>query len=184
MGLGEPTRGTDDRHRDGDLPVPSGQPQPLDAERAATANNVGADLMISLRCENQLSAAPTGGVLSLRQLPWFGVDHRPQPRRLHPARSGGPHRFTRLPHARPDVGSATSDPDANGPGRHRLHHQPARPRDAGLHSRPAMPSPRNPCRRQAAVPAGQNDRPTGTFTFAELLAHELSVERTSQLGGS
>ncbi len=23
---------------------------------------------------------------------------------------------------------------------------------------------------------GKNDRPTGTFTFAELLAHELSVE--------
>jgi hypothetical protein len=31
---------------------------------------------------------------------------------------------------------------------------------------------------------GKNDRPTGTFTFAELLAHELSVERTSRLGGS
>ena len=31
---------------------------------------------------------------------------------------------------------------------------------------------------------GKNDRPTGTFTFAELLAHELSVERTGQLGGS
>jgi hypothetical protein len=24
---------------------------------------------------------------------------------------------------------------------------------------------------------GKNDRPTGTFTFAELLAHELSMER-------
>ncbi len=24
---------------------------------------------------------------------------------------------------------------------------------------------------------GKNDRPTGTFTFAELLAHELSVEQ-------
>jgi N-acetylmuramoyl-L-alanine amidase len=30
---------------------------------------------------------------------------------------------------------------------------------------------------------GKNDRPTGTFTFAELLAHELSVERASRLGG-
>jgi N-acetylmuramoyl-L-alanine amidase len=29
---------------------------------------------------------------------------------------------------------------------------------------------------------GKNDRPTGTFTFAELLAHELSVERTGPLG--
>ncbi|KAA1240375.1 N-acetylmuramoyl-L-alanine amidase, partial [Mycobacterium simiae] len=31
---------------------------------------------------------------------------------------------------------------------------------------------------------GKNDRPTGTFTFAELLAHELSVERASRLSGS
>jgi N-acetylmuramoyl-L-alanine amidase len=30
---------------------------------------------------------------------------------------------------------------------------------------------------------GKNDRPTGTFTFAELLAHELSVERTGRLSG-
>ena len=27
------------------------------------------------------------------------------------------------------------------------------------------------------LPPGQNDRPTGTFTFAELLAHEMSVEQ-------
>ncbi len=27
---------------------------------------------------------------------------------------------------------------------------------------------------------GKNDRPTGTFTFAELLAHELSVEQARQ----
>lgn len=33
---------------------------PLDAERAATANNVGADLMISLRCEAQKAPPPTG----------------------------------------------------------------------------------------------------------------------------
>ena len=31
---------------------------------------------------------------------------------------------------------------------------------------------------------GKNDRPTGTFTFAELLAHELAAERTTRLGGS
>ena len=28
---------------------------------------------------------------------------------------------------------------------------------------------------------GKNDRPTGTFTCAELLAHELSVEQASRL---
>ncbi|MDF2828062.1 MAG: N-acetylmuramoyl-L-alanine amidase, partial [Mycobacterium sp.] len=29
---------------------------------------------------------------------------------------------------------------------------------------------------------GKNDRPTGTFTFAELLAHELSVEQQAANG--
>jgi N-acetylmuramoyl-L-alanine amidase len=28
---------------------------------------------------------------------------------------------------------------------------------------------------------GKNDRPTGTFTFAELLAHELSVEQSGRM---
>ena len=28
---------------------------------------------------------------------------------------------------------------------------------------------------------GKNDRPTGTFTFAELLAHELSVDQAGRL---
>lgn len=43
---------------------------PLDAERAATANNVGADLMISLRCEAQ-KAPPPAGVASFH----FGNSH-------------------------------------------------------------------------------------------------------------
>jgi len=29
---------------------------------------------------------------------------------------------------------------------------------------------------------GKNDRPTGTFTFAELLAHELSVDQAVRVG--
>src|SRR5262249_60057738 len=33
---------------------------PSDAERAMTANTVGADLMISLRCENQASPSANG----------------------------------------------------------------------------------------------------------------------------
>jgi hypothetical protein len=28
---------------------------------------------------------------------------------------------------------------------------------------------------------GKNDRPTGTFTFAELLAHELSVDQAGRV---
>ena len=31
---------------------------------------------------------------------------------------------------------------------------------------------------------GKNDRPTGTFTFAELLAHELSVEQAGRVSPS
>jgi N-acetylmuramoyl-L-alanine amidase len=31
---------------------------------------------------------------------------------------------------------------------------------------------------------GKNDRPTGTFTFAELLAHEMSVEQAGRASGS
>jgi N-acetylmuramoyl-L-alanine amidase len=31
---------------------------------------------------------------------------------------------------------------------------------------------------------GKNDRPTGTFTFAELLAHELAVEQAGRVSGS
>ena len=52
---------------------------PSDVERAATANTVGADLMISLRCAAQ--AGPGGqrrGVVPLRQLARIGVHHRPQ----------------------------------------------------------------------------------------------------------
>ncbi len=43
---------------------------PLDAERAATANTVGADLMISLRCETQPSPS-ANGVASF----YFGSSH-------------------------------------------------------------------------------------------------------------
>ena len=99
---------------------------PSDAERATTANTVGADLMISLRCATHPShVGERRRVLPLRQLTRFGVDDRPQPRRLHTARSGGAHRITRLPDARADVGPAAADPDADCPGGRRLHHQPA-----------------------------------------------------------
>ena len=64
-------------------------------------------------------------VVPLRQLARLGVHHRSQSRRLHSARSGGAHRITRLPHPRPDMGSAAADPDADRPGRRRLHHQSA-----------------------------------------------------------
>ncbi len=151
---------------------------PADAERAATANTVGADLMISLRFERQPSPAASG-VASF----YFGSSHGSVStigrnladfiQREVVARTGlldcRTHgrtwdllRLTRMPTVQVDVGYITS------------------PRDA------AMLATRE-CRDAiaegilAAVKRmyllGKNDRPTGTFTFAELLAHEQSVEQ-------
>ncbi len=82
------------------------------------------------------------GVVPLRQLARLGVHHRPQPRRLHSARSRGTHRITRLPYTRPDMGPTPADPDADRSGRHRLRHQSARSRSAGVADRPGTRSPR------------------------------------------
>lgn len=151
---------------------------PADAERAATANTVGADLMISLRFERQASPAASG-VASF----YFGSSHGSVStigrnladfiQREVVARTGlldcRTHgrtwdllRLTRMPTVQVDVGYITN------------------PRDA------AMLATRE-CRDAiaegilAAVKRmyllGKNDRPTGTFTFAELLAHEQSVEQ-------
>ena len=151
---------------------------PADTERAATANTVGADLMISLRFERHPSPA-ANGVASF----YFGSSHGSVStigrnladfiQREVVARTGlldcRTHgrtwdllRLTRMPTVQVDVGYITS------------------PRDT------AMLATRE-CRDAiaegilAAVKRlyllGKNDRPTGTFTFAELLAHEKSVEQ-------
>ena len=150
---------------------------PSDGERAATANVVGADLMISLRFERHPSPA-ANGVASF----YFGSSHGSVStigrnladfiQREVPARTGlldcRAHgrtwdllRLTRMPSVQVDVGYITS------------------PRDSHLLST-------RECRDAiaegilAAVKRlyllGKNDRPTGTFTCAELLAHEQSVE--------
>jgi N-acetylmuramoyl-L-alanine amidase len=151
---------------------------PLDAERAATANTVGADLMISLRCETQPSPS-ANGVASF----YFGSSHgsvstigrnladfiqREVVARtgLRDCRTHGRTwdllRLTRMPTVQVDVGYITN------------------PRDrAMLVTNQARDSIAEGI--LAAVKRlyllGKNDRPTGTFTFAELLAHELSVEQ-------
>lgn len=157
---------------------------PSDAERAATANAVGADLMISLRCATHTSPA-ANGVASFH----FGNSHGSvstigrnladfvqreivartglQDCRAH-GRTWDLLRLTRMPTVEVAVGYITS------------------PRDRAMLASPAT---RDAIAEGmlAAVKRlyllGKNDRPTGTFTFAELLAHELSVERTGQLGG-
>ncbi|MUL75925.1 N-acetylmuramoyl-L-alanine amidase [Mycolicibacterium sp. CBMA 226] len=156
---------------------------PSDAERAATANAVGADLMISLRCASLPSPA-ANGVASF----YFGNSHGSVStigrnladfiQREVVARSGlrdcRTHgrtwdllRLTRMPTVQVDIGYVSS------------------PHDRELLTAPGS---RDSIAEGilAAVKRlyllGKNDRPTGTFTFAELLAHEMSVEQAGQAG--
>ncbi|TFV56398.1 N-acetylmuramoyl-L-alanine amidase [Mycobacterium sp. PS03-16] len=155
---------------------------PSDAERAATANTVGADLMISLRC----ATAPTpaaNGVASFH----FGNSHGSvstigrnladfiqrevvartglQDCRTH-GRTWSLLRLTRMPTVQVDVGYVTNPGD----------------RDLLVSSqnRDAIAEGILAAVKRLYL-LGKNDRPTGTFTFAELLAHELSVEQAGRL---
>ncbi len=156
---------------------------PSDAERAATANAVGADLMISLRCASLPSPA-ANGVASF----YFGNSHGSVStigrnladfiQREVVARSGfrdcRTHgrtwdllRLTRMPTVQVDIGYVSSP-----------------------HDRELLTSPGHRDSIAEGILAavkrlyllGKNDRPTGTFTFAELLAHEMSVEQAGQAG--
>jgi N-acetylmuramoyl-L-alanine amidase len=154
---------------------------PSDAERAATANTVGADLMISLRCAS-LPGSTANGVASFH----FGNSHgsvstigrnladfiqREVVARtgLRDCRTHGRTwdllRLTRMPTVQVDVGYVTSPHD------HRLLVTP-QARDSISEGILAA------VKRLYLL--GKNDRPTGTFTFAELLAHERSVEQAGR----
>lgn len=151
---------------------------PSDGERAVTANSVGADLMISLRCETQPSPSPNG-VASF----YFGSSHgsvstigrnladfiqREVVARtgLRDCRTHGRTwdllRLTRMPTVQVDVGYISN------------------PRDRAML---VTPQTRDSIAEGilAAVKRlyllGKNDRPTGTYTFAELLAHEQAAEQ-------
>ncbi|MCH9640171.1 MAG: N-acetylmuramoyl-L-alanine amidase [Actinomycetia bacterium] len=151
---------------------------PTDAERAATANSVGADLMISLRCATQATPS-ANGVASFH----FGNAHGSvstigrnladfiqrevvartglQDSRVH-GRTWDLLRLTRMPTVQVDIGYVTN---------------------AGDQAMLVSPESRDSIAEGmlAAIKRlyllGKNDRPTGTFTFAELLAHEHSVEQ-------
>jgi N-acetylmuramoyl-L-alanine amidase len=158
---------------------------PSDAERAATANNVGADLMISLRCEAQISSSANGvasfhfgnshGSVSTigRNLADFIQREVVARTGLRDCRTHGRTwdllRLTRMPTVQVDVGYITNLSD----------------RDMLLstQTRDAIAEGMLAAVKRLYL-LGKNDRPTGTFTFAELLAHELSVERTTRLGGT
>ncbi len=151
---------------------------PSDAERAATANTVGADLMISLRFEQQPSPAASG-VASF----YFGSAHGSVStigrnladflQREVVARTGlrdcRPHgrtwdllRLTRMPTVQVDVGYITNPND--------------RSMLATRECRDAVAEGILAAVKRLYL-LGKNDRPTGTFTFAELLAHEQSVDQ-------
>lgn len=155
---------------------------PSDIERAGTANTVGADLMISLRCATHTT--PTAnGVASFH----FGNSHGSvstigrnlsdfiqrevvartglQDCRTH-GRTWDLLRLTRMPSVQVDVGYITNPRDRN-------MLVTTQTRDAVAEGILAA------VKRLYLL--GKNDRPTGTFTFAELLAHELSVEQSSRL---
>lgn len=154
---------------------------PLDSERAATANRVGADLMISLRCESQRSPSANGvasfhfgnshGSVSTigRNLADFIQREVVARTGLRDCRSHGRTwdllRLTRMPTVEVDIGYITN------------------PHDRGLllstQTRDAIAEGILAAVKRLYL-LGKNDRPTGTFTFAELLAHELSVEQASR----
>ncbi|WP_029109269.1 N-acetylmuramoyl-L-alanine amidase [Mycobacterium sp. URHD0025] len=154
---------------------------PMDPERAATANRVGADLMISLRCESQRSPSANGvasfhfgnshGSVSTigRNLADFIQREVVARTGLRDCRSHGRTwdllRLTRMPTVQVDIGYITN------------------PHDRGLllstHTRDAIAEGILAAVKRLYL-LGKNDRPTGTFTFAELLAHELSVEQASR----
>lgn len=158
---------------------------PSDSERAAIANNVGAELMISLRCETQTSPAANGvasfhfgnshGSVSTigRNLADFIQREIVARTGLRDCRTHGRTwdllRLTRMPTVQIDIGYITN------------------PRDRGVligtQNRDAIAEGILAAVKRLYL-LGKNDQPTGTFTFAELLAHELSVERASRLGGS
>ncbi len=154
---------------------------PSDAERAMTANTVGADLMISLRCATQASPSANGvasfhfgnshGSVSTigRNLADFIQREVVARTGLRDCRTHGRTwdllRLTRMPTVQVDVGYITNPRD-------RSMLVSSQTRDAIAEGILAA------VKRLYLL--GKNDRPTGTFTFAELLAHELSVEQAGR----
>ena len=154
-----------------------GNHSPADAERAATANTLGADLMISLRFERHPSPSANGvgsfyfgsahGSVSTigRNLADFIQREVVARAGLRDCRTHGRTwdllRLTRMPTVQVDVGYITNPHDQ------RLL--------ATRECRDAIAEGILAAVKRLYL-LGKNDRPTGTFTFAELLAHEQSVE--------
>ena len=150
---------------------------PSDADRAATANTVGADLMISLRCASSPGVAANGvasfhfgnshGSVSTigRNLADFIQREVVARTGLRDCRTHGRTwdllRLTRMPTVQVDVGYITNPHDRDLLVSTQIRDSIAEGILAAV---------------KRLYLLGKNDRPTGTFTFAELLAHERTVE--------
>lgn len=166
------------------LSRPAGH-SPSDAERAATANAVGADLMISLRCTSHVSPTASGvasfhfgnshGSVSTigRNLADFIQREVVARTGLRDCRTHGRTwdllRLTRMPTVQVDLGYITNQFD--------------RQSLASSSTRDVIAEGMLAAVKRLYL-LGKNDRPTGTFTFAELLAHELSVEQARRVSPS
>src|ERR1700736_3495607 len=155
---------------------------PSDAERAATANAVGADLMITLRCETQASSSASGvasfhfgnshGSVSTigRSLSDFIQREVVARTGLRDCRTHGRTwdllRLTRMPTVQGDVGY--------------IHNPRDRDMLVEAQTRDSIAEGILAAVKRLYL-LGKNDPPTGTFTFAELLAHELSVEQAGRV---
>ncbi|MFM1730111.1 N-acetylmuramoyl-L-alanine amidase [Prescottella soli] len=148
---------------------------PSEAERAETSNGFDADLMISLRCDSHASPAASGvasfhfgnshGSTSMIGQILTGFIQREIVART-PLRDCRTHgrtwdllRLTKMPTVQVDIGYLTSDSDVAVLTDPRLRDTIA---EAILIA----------VKRLYLL--GQDDAPTGTFTFAELLAEELA----------
>ncbi|WP_069164956.1 N-acetylmuramoyl-L-alanine amidase [Nocardia altamirensis] len=149
---------------------------PTDAERADTSNAFDADLMISLRCATNPSPLANGvagfyfgnshGSVSMIGQVLAGFIQREvvartslQDCRTH-ARTWDLLRLTKMPTVQVDIGYLTNDYDAN---------VLTNPRMRDVIAEAILISVKR------LYLLGQDDQPTGTYTFAELLAEELAA---------
>jgi len=152
---------------------------PTDIERAGTSNAFGADLMISLRCDS--SSSPfANGIASFH----YGNSHGSESM-IGQVLTG---------YIQREIVARTPLQDCRSHGRTwdllRLTNMPTVQIDLGYltngHDSTVLSDPRHRDTIAEAILVavkrlyllGQDDQPTGTYTFAELLAEELSITET------
>ena len=111
VGPRPPARRPDGRHRHGRAALPAEHTCPSEPERAAFANDAGADLVLSLHIDANRSMHAQGlATFHFGNGSGIDLDGRRGARRPHPARATHPHRDARLPAPRPAPGSCCGSP--------------------------------------------------------------------------